>query len=248
MNTRLFEEQSIIRLISVADVITFFNALFGILAIIFLIQGKGDITVGTAFIIFALIFDGFDGAAARHFGVKHSKGHALDSFADSISFCIAPSVLIFMVYYDFSSHLNSLNMLVIITSVSVASLGIGRLVKFVRHGYALKEFKGLPTPLTAFMLVILSHLFYNAWYVTLPIALLASFLMVSRIEYPKVRGKVAVMLAIAIIIAVSFIAYQRSKALETAFYYFQIISLLGLSIILLYLIGGPVYHKIRKNQ
>ena len=84
-----------LRLVGVADLITAAAAACGVLAVASLLGG-GGLTLGTGLVVVALVLDGVDGAAARRFGSKHSRGPMLDSLADAISFCVAPGVLLWV--------------------------------------------------------------------------------------------------------------------------------------------------------
>lgn len=88
----------IVKLISVADLFTIVNALLGFTSIICLLRGKIDFAI--VFILFAILADGADGFVARRFNKKWCLGDYLDIMADTISFCVAPAVLIFTLYYD----------------------------------------------------------------------------------------------------------------------------------------------------
>ena len=83
-------ESGIIRLIRIPDLITILNILFGFAAILFVLNG--DAYGAIILILAAALADGVDGAVARHFesGVF---GEHLDSFADIISFGVAPAVI-----------------------------------------------------------------------------------------------------------------------------------------------------------
>ena len=228
---------------SVADIFTLTGALFGTLAIYFLLTMNGDITLGTSFIILALIMDGCDGAAARKFGTKHEYGRHIDSIADALSFCLAPGVLIYTAFFP-GNGLTIQSILAIIVIVLVVSLGWARLYKFSTEGYKLKNFSGLPTPADAFLIVVVSHILHDLWYVALPILLLGAILQVMPVPYPKVKGKAAVLLVTAI--ALSFVVMltprMTDSSFETAMTY-QIITLLGLAVILAYVLGGPLIER-----
>lgn len=232
-----------IRKFSVADAFTIAGALGGFLAIYFFLTMDGDITLGTSFIILALIMDGCDGAAARTFGSKHEYGMILDSIADAISFCLAPAVLVYTAFFN-NILLSLQGMLALIVMVLVSLLGWTRLYKFATEGYKLKNFSGLPTPANAFLIVIISHILMSQWYIALPILLVGAILQVMPVPYPKVRGKVAVVLAIAI--AMSFVimlAPRLAATSEETFATYQVVSFLGFAIIIAYVLGGPFYEK-----
>jgi phosphatidylserine synthase len=75
------------------------NAVFGIIAMTFFIDGRGGdvgkITIGCCLLFISMACDGLDGMIARKLGSKHSYGTYLDSVSDMFSFCIAPGVLIY---------------------------------------------------------------------------------------------------------------------------------------------------------
>lgn len=235
-----------IKKFSVADAFTITGAFFGFLAIYFLLTFNGDIRFGTSFIILALIMDGCDGAAARKFGTKHDYGRHIDSIADAISFCLAPSVLVYTVFFKgqpvqwvFAA----------IVMVLIVALGWARLFRFSVEGYKLKSFSGLPTPANAFLVVILSHMMTALWFISLPILLTAAILMVAPVPYPKVRGKAAIILAAAI--GVSFLVMIVPAFITTSdqtLATYQVITFLGFVTALAYVLGGPIYEQRSKKK
>lgn len=71
--------------------ITCLNATAGTLAIFMAMYG---LTVwAAALVLLAMVFDFFDGMAARLLHVKSEMGKELDSLADVVSFGVAPAVL-----------------------------------------------------------------------------------------------------------------------------------------------------------
>jgi CDP-diacylglycerol--serine O-phosphatidyltransferase len=237
-----------IKKISIADGFTVVGALFGGLAIYFLLTGGGSITLGTAFILLALIMDGCDGAAARKFGTKHDYGRHIDSIADGLSFCLAPAVLIYTVFFN-GNALTIQGGLAIVVMVLVTILGWTRLYKFSIEGYKLKNFSGLPTPANAFLGVMVAHILGGHWYIGLPILLVGAILQVAPIPYPKVRGKVAIVLALAI--AISFLVMLVPRVTGTSsetYMTYQVITFLALLIALAYVLGGPIYEKKGKRS
>ena len=240
---KLVSRISGLKKISVADAFTIIGALAGCLAIYFLVTQGGDITLGTSFIILALIMDGCDGAAARKFGTKHDYGRHLDSIADALSFCLAPAVLIYCLYFT-GDPMEVQSLFSLVVMILVIALGWTRLYKFSIEGYKLKDFSGLPTPANAFLIVVVAHILGDLWYVALPILLVAAILMVAPVPYPKVRGKVAVVLAFAI--AISFLIMLAPKVTtpsEQTVMTYEVITFLAFAIILAYVLGGPLYQK-----
>ncbi len=58
---------------------------------------KGEFTFSAWLIILAIVFDGLDGLVARATKTTSFIGIELDSFADFVSFCIAPALLMYYV-------------------------------------------------------------------------------------------------------------------------------------------------------
>ena len=88
-------------LLSYADVATLTSAFLGFLAITYIIDGsEASFIVAMILLPVCAIIDGMDGALARRFGTKHDYGKYLDSISDSICFGIAPSILVYSLYYD----------------------------------------------------------------------------------------------------------------------------------------------------
>ena len=88
-------------LLSYADIATLTSAFLGFLAISYIIDGSHESFIVAMIILpFSAIIDGMDGALARRFGTKHDYGKHLDSIADSICFGMAPSILIYSLYYN----------------------------------------------------------------------------------------------------------------------------------------------------
>ena len=80
----------------IPNILTVLNMFLGFLAIGMLI--KGDPVKAGWLILFAGVFDAVDGKIARLLGIPSRFGSEFDSFADTISFCVAPSVLIYTSY------------------------------------------------------------------------------------------------------------------------------------------------------
>ena len=87
--------------LSPADYFSIANGAIGALAILYFIDGKmTHLMVGIGLIFIAMFLDGLDGPIARKFGSKHTLGVYVDSLADAVSFCFAPAVFVYMLFYD----------------------------------------------------------------------------------------------------------------------------------------------------
>ena len=167
----------ILNQITVADVLTVFNALIGFLAIMYVI----DKLYVNAFILilFAIILDGLDGIFARLVKPKHTFGIFLDAIADTVSFCFAPAVLLYSIFYipTATSFTSWVNLLTVVATFFVAGLGILRLARFITQTEHNKNFIGLPTPAIALFIIILLLPVFNLTQkpeIILPVIILTS--------------------------------------------------------------------------
>lgn len=229
----------LIKLISIADIFTLTNGVIGMFAILYLIDKNYTATEILLFI--AIIMDGLDGITARYFKSKHSFGIYLDSIADSISFCFAPTALIYSIYYDTSrgtSFEDSKNALTVICCSCLFILGMIRLARFTySRQNKLKTFVGLPTPALTFFIVCMIILIPNKLYYFLPITIMVSILMIMEIKYPKIRGKLAIVGLVAILLGILGVIYKDD--------YHNIFCILALIFITLYIVGSPFIAKVK---
>lgn len=170
----------------IPSLFTLINMFLGFLAITSTFEGL-YLRAGYLIII-AGIFDVLDGKVARKISRSSQFGGELDSLADLVSFCMAPSLLIWALYAgDLHPVIGAL--------IAGAPLYFGalRLARFnLEIGPAPKQFfTGLPSPISAMSIVALVF-YYNdhggsasAAKVVLPMVMVISFLMVSKIKYPK---------------------------------------------------------------
>jgi CDP-diacylglycerol--serine O-phosphatidyltransferase len=168
----------------IPGIFTTFNIFCGYLAIIKISEGK--IITACWLIIFAMIFDGLDGQVARFIKSPSSFGVEFDSLADVISFGVAPSFLLYHIYFQ------KFGILGIIMSFSPVVFGSIRLARFNIQltGFEKTNFSGLPIPIAAgsfISYVIFNYHFWNEIYLTRvlgPQLVFICLLMISTIEYP----------------------------------------------------------------
>ena len=203
---RLFKP---LTLVSYADLATFTSAILGFLAITYIIDGTVESYIVALLLLpISAIIDGMDGALARKFGTKHDYGKYFDSISDSICFGIAPSILVYSLYYDISKgpaldilnddmqvefRYNIENLIAITASLMIALLSLFRLARFtVGEQGSNKYFEGLPSPgLTMFIVVIsIKYSLINEFdNVLVPLFIgLVSLLTVTTIPYAKARA------------------------------------------------------------
>jgi CDP-diacylglycerol--serine O-phosphatidyltransferase len=145
------------RILSVfPNALTVMNALMGVLAILFAYRGR----VQEAYLILlgAGFFDKLDGAVARKLGLttplpsaKHKKynitlGGVLDDVSDTVSFCIAPAVIFYILMSQVADE--SIQALPYgWISIMYVVLGVTRLVLFILDQNSIPGFfKGIPVP------------------------------------------------------------------------------------------------------
>ena len=223
-------------LISYADIATLISASLGFLAITYIIDGsEKSFIVAMLILPFCAIIDGMDGALARKFGTKHHYGKYLDSISDSICFGIAPSILVYSLYYnldrgpaidifndDFEINFryNIDNIIAISSALLIAILSIIRLANFTIGDQGDNEyFLGLPSPGLAMFIVVLSVKYslvndYHNSVIPLSIGLV-SLLTASTIPYAKARKQFKLPILFGLIILILTIVLRY---LEQAFW------------------------------
>ena len=141
-------------------------------------------------IIIAAIFDALDGAVARFTKSSSELGVELDSLSDVISFGAAPAFLIY------KTHLYSYEALGVLIAASLVLAGGFRLARFNVQlvGFNKNFFTGLPIPISALTIssFIISYFKIPQGFaspyseIIIPLILLLSLLMVSRIKYDTI--------------------------------------------------------------
>ena len=187
------------------SLITLSNLFLGFLSILYI--QRGDFSLGCNLILIAAILDSLDGKLARKIGIASDFGKEIDSLADLISFCLAPSVLIFNIFY--SEGISELLFLYLaIISAFPVLMGAIRLARFnVGHTQESKQnhFIGLPSPMSAITIcsivllklkldptVNTNEFIFNPkefnifdLNIILPTIILLSFLMIGKIHFSK---------------------------------------------------------------
>lgn len=198
-------ETGVIRLLRLPDLITILNILFGFASILFVLNG--DAKSAIILILAAALADGVDGAVARRveFGVF---GEHLDSFADIISFGVAPAIIFCAVIggVGIVENISEEEFLVhtaLISAVAAAYLICGTL-RLVRFSILdVPEFRGLPITAAGTFAVLLLYL-TNSQYLVSCIFVVLSALMISNVTYPKVRSTtILIPLAIVFVLAIA---------------------------------------------
>jgi CDP-diacylglycerol--serine O-phosphatidyltransferase len=131
----------------IPNLITLFNLFLGTSSIILTLTGFP--LLGGWFIIFAAIFDFFDGLAARILDAKSEMGNILDSLADLVSFGVAPAVVLFTLLENTATRIiPPADQAITISYVAVvlALAAAWRLARFSIQREEKAKFSGLPAP------------------------------------------------------------------------------------------------------
>ena len=170
------------------SIFTLINLFLGFIAIINIQQGNYSISCYV--ILAASTFDSIDGKLARMLGIPTNFGKEIDSLADMVSFCLAPSLLVYALYTQNMPGISG----EVIASVPLI-MGAIRLARFnTIEDKPSDSFIGLPTPVNALaiasLVLFMEHIKlanpeYSQPRLLLPLILSLSYLIVSRVKYPK---------------------------------------------------------------
>ncbi len=172
----------------VPGVFTVGNFLCGFLSIMHCMTGK---YINAAWlIILGALFDLLDGKVARLTHGTSEMGMQLDSFADFLTFAIAPGIMLF------SMGIYSLKNWKFIIPILFLLAGAFRLARYniTTDPMRRKSFQGLPIPLAAVCLASFTIFSFDVWgemryagFFT-PAIVLLSWLMISNVRYPAGFG------------------------------------------------------------
>lgn len=158
---------------NLANILTAFNLLSGVLSIVLALHGRIDLA--PFFILAAFLFDFLDGFVARKMGTSGPLGVQLDSLADMVTFGVAPGIMVMvlmvmdvpgfisnhhyeLIQFDFNYWLESLiagnsDYYLPLAALVIPFFSLFRLAKFNIDERQTTSFRGLPTPAhTAFYL------------------------------------------------------------------------------------------------
>lgn len=173
----------------VPNLLTLVNLFSGFAAIVYF--SNGDIKRGALFILIAALFDMLDGLVARLINAASEFGAELDSLCDVVSFGVAPSFMLYKVYfYQF-------NEFGILLSALPALTGAARLARFNIQLTSLEDkiyFKGLPIP-SAALTIVSFVLFADTYdflskdiinYLYFVLVLIVSYSMISTVKFDNI--------------------------------------------------------------
>jgi len=171
----------------IPNFLTVLNMFLGFVSIGLIMEGQ--VVLAGIFILIAGVFDVFDGKIARMLGISSRFGIEFDSMADTVSFCVVPSVLVYKLYVAGLPPV-----LGAMYSFLPLMFGTIRLAKFnldqdpdVAKNYT----TGLATPIAT--ITLFAYLFFNLEVngdhgdprTALVLVAILGFLMVSRVPFSK---------------------------------------------------------------
>ena len=169
----------------IPNLLTVINMFLGFISIGMLINGK-PVHAGWVILI-AGVFDSIDGKIARLLNIPSRFGTEFDSFADTISFCASPALLIYTVYVNGMEPI-----LGGLISFIPLVFGTIRLARFnLDYSESKAYFSGLPTPVSALTLYgfFLFHFQLSGHHgdprILLVLMVILGFLMVSPLRFNK---------------------------------------------------------------
>lgn len=187
-----FEAKMKIRLFTIPNLITLCNLLCGALAIVSALVWN-DLTTAFWLIVAAAGFDFFDGMVARLMGISGPLGVQLDSLADDISFGLAPSIILFVLFGRLNGGV--LPEWLGYTVFIFAAFAALRLAKFNIDTTQHTEFCGLPTPAATLFVVALGLIVERsqpAWiegWMVLAVAYALAVMMVANVRLFALKFK-----------------------------------------------------------
>jgi archaetidylserine synthase len=188
---------NILKAVALPDILSLSNAIFGFMAL--MAAARGMISLSITLLIFSITVDGLDGSLARRMG-SGPLGKHLDSFADLVSFGVAPAVLALSAF-DLPPSFWLVGGIYLLC-------GILRLARFNLTANNSRFFEGLPIPAAGIIVAASVHLMRPE--LTVFALLLLSVLMVTSIPYPKVSNYKAVLLLGAVVLAAAFMLFLGS--------------------------------------
>ncbi|TVL92938.1 CDP-diacylglycerol--serine O-phosphatidyltransferase [Streptomyces sp. LX-29] len=209
--------------LSIADTLTLGNATCGFMAVYFTTTGvliphltghedggmaRHSAATAVMLMLLASVFDLFDGLVARKLR-SSAMGAELDNLSDLISFGLAPAyfVLVWGMVADgaYQQRVSAVAAILVLLAVVL------RLARFSCVTMKDGMFQGMPSPFGA--LTVVSVVLLGLPFVPTLLAIVGvAWLMVSRVEYPKPRGWLAVAMLSWIVTSMGLLAAWAFEA------------------------------------
>ena len=209
----------------IPNMVTMAGLWCGMAAILCALEGAWQSAV--TFLLVAALLDFFDGKIARLLGLDTAFGLELDSFADVISFGVAPALVIFL--WSLSDvNLGWLWIMIYVSGVTLRLVNFNvapdtsdQLFSSLPKGY---YFRGLPSPLAGMLcllpMIVSFHYGYAiSPYICIGVLVSCAFFMVIPLPFPSIKG---IPLGVAALIAASMVVL-----LFTPWFWLGLMVLLG---------------------
>jgi len=151
---------------------------------------SGDLTGASWCILFSMIFDMVDGKIARHLGASSELGLQLDSICDTVSFGLAPAILLYTAAFRETGFVLSFVPFIYLMAVAF------RLARFniISCETPKDYYLGLSSPSAAAVVISTILIQENVGIVLgtqfyIILVLILAILMTSRIKYPTYKGQ-----------------------------------------------------------
>ncbi len=169
----------------IPNVFTFINLSCGIISILSVMNEK--YALSGAFILLAGLVDRYDGRIARFLNVSSDLGKELDSLADLVSFGVAPSILVYILFNLNSFGPNGLLGYAVLLLFPIC--GAYRLARFNTTNFD-GSFTGVPITIVGCFMALISLILLNLnitapIYVIVILMIIGSYLMVSTLRLKK---------------------------------------------------------------
>ena len=139
----------------IPNLITLGNLFCGTVATIFAVEG--NFVYAGLFVVLGILFDFFDGFAARLLNVSGELGKQLDSLADMVTSGVVPGIIVYKLLIENSTSFNDFNQQGYLPFLGLL-LTLGacyRLAKFNIDTRQSDSFIGLPTPAMSLFIISL---------------------------------------------------------------------------------------------
>lgn len=204
----------------IPSLFTVLNLFCGFMSVVH--ADSGNLNQACLFILYAGLFDMFDGVVARFTGTSSKFGVELDSLADLVSFGVAPSFMLYKAYFV------SLDGIGIAIAALIMIFGALRLARFNANliGFDKNFFVGVPIPIPAvtvssFFLFYfnknfspgLSEIFVYSLAIGLPLLMVSTFKYDTTPKISKRELKEHPVKSVIVILSVILVLVTRGEGL-----------------------------------
>ena len=133
----------------IPNLITLGNLFCGTIATIFAVQE--NFKLAAVFVVLGIVFDFFDGFAARLLNVSGELGKQLDSLADMVTSGVVPGIIMYHLIDNVSSGVPALKYVGLLLTLGACY----RLAKFNIDTRQSDSFIGMPTPAMSLFVIVL---------------------------------------------------------------------------------------------